>query len=167
MVHSMQVSIEQLRVCSHQLRIELDHHILQEQWICLFCSLGEGKTSYHLIFRWLIYYKIRGRFHCFFRGDSHSLSTFFSYKDQCCFYGALVQTPLTLHIIDLSPTTSLAQIDQGENPILIRNDKHQTISTSARSLDITLIDIWDFSPMMDRDRLLTCSVVIHRLENST
>lgn len=83
-MHSMQVPIGQLKVCSHQLRVELDHHLPWEEQICLFYSLGEVETLHYFLFWCLIYYEIQGRFHCHFRSNSRSLYTFFSYPNQQC-----------------------------------------------------------------------------------
>ena len=48
------------------------------------CHLQESETEMHLIFRCLIYYEIRGRYHCLYRDLGGSLSTFFWYQDQRC-----------------------------------------------------------------------------------
>jgi hypothetical protein len=83
-MHSLRIPLGQLRVGSHRLRIETDHHIPQTDRICQMCHLQEPETEMHLIFRCPIYYEIRGRYHCLFRDSGGSLSTFFRYQDQRC-----------------------------------------------------------------------------------
>jgi hypothetical protein len=83
-MHSLRIPLGQLRVGSHRLRIETDHHIPRSDRICQMCHLQEPETEMHLIFRCPIYYEIRGRYHCLYRDSGGSLSTFFRYQDQRC-----------------------------------------------------------------------------------
>jgi hypothetical protein len=46
--------------------------------------LQELEIEMHLIFRFPIYYNIRGCYHCLYRDSWGSLSTFFGYQDQRC-----------------------------------------------------------------------------------
>lgn len=72
-----------LRVGSHRLRIQVNHHIAREDRVCTLCTLVEAGSQIHFLFKCPIYYEIRGRFYCLFR-DCRSLSDFFRYTDQHC-----------------------------------------------------------------------------------
>jgi hypothetical protein len=82
-IHALRIPLDQFRVGSHGLFIETDHQIDRSDKICQLCHLHEVKTEEHFLFRCPIYYDIKGRFHCLFRGIQ-TLSGFFRYSDQRC-----------------------------------------------------------------------------------
>jgi hypothetical protein len=104
-VHALHVSLGQFRVGSHRLRVEIDHHIDQSYKICQLCHLHEVETEEHFIFCCPIYYEIRGRFHCLFRGIQ-TLIGFFRYFDQRCL-ALYMQEALRLRAHNLQPPTRL------------------------------------------------------------
>jgi hypothetical protein len=83
-MHSLKIPLEQLRVGSHRLRVETDHHLPRSNRVCQMCHQQEPKTERDLIFRCPMYYEIRGRYNCLSRDLGGSLSTFFRYQDQRC-----------------------------------------------------------------------------------
>ena len=79
-MHALLIPLGQFRVGSHRLRVESDHQINRADRVCQLCHLREVETESHFIFRCLVYYEIRGRFYCLFRGPQ-TLSAFFRYID--------------------------------------------------------------------------------------
>ena len=77
--HNLRFPLAQLRVFSHQLCIEIDHHLPRDQCICKLCNL-DVEFEEHLIFTYPIYYEIRGRYYCLFR-YTHTLKSWINYKD--------------------------------------------------------------------------------------
>lgn len=73
----------QFRVCSHQLRIESDHHLACELQVCWLCLL-EPETEDYFIFQCSVYYEIQGQYHYLFRDAHSSISTFFQFLDHRC-----------------------------------------------------------------------------------
>lgn len=82
-MHALRIPLGQFRVGSHRLRVETDHQIERVDRTCRLCHTQEVETEWHFIFGCPIYYEIRGRYHCLFRGPQN-LSSFFSYTDQRC-----------------------------------------------------------------------------------
>ena len=82
-MHALRIPLGQLRVGSHRLRVETDHHIDRADRICQLCHLREIETETHFIFGCPAYYEIRDRFHCLFR-SSQNLTSFLRYVDQIC-----------------------------------------------------------------------------------
>jgi hypothetical protein len=83
-MHSLRIPLGQLRVGSHRLWIETDHHIPRLIGSTKCATYRSLEIEMHLIFRCPIYYEIRGRYHCLYRDSRGSLSTFFRYQDQRC-----------------------------------------------------------------------------------
>ena len=81
--HALRIPLGQLRVGSHRLRVETDHQIDRSDMIYKLCHLQEVEIESHFIFKCPIYYEIRERFHCLFRGPQ-TLAAFFRYIDQRC-----------------------------------------------------------------------------------
>ena len=82
-MHAIRIPLGQLKVGSHRLRVETDHHIDRTERICQLCHLQEVETESHFIFRCPVYYEIRGCFYFLFRGPQ-SLASFLRYTDQRC-----------------------------------------------------------------------------------
>ena len=80
-------AISQIRTSSHQLEIEVHRFngIQVNERICQLCKL-EPRIEYHFICRCLVYYEIRGRFHCLFREGFGPLSRVMRYENQRSFY---------------------------------------------------------------------------------
>jgi hypothetical protein len=83
-MHSLRIPLVQLRIGSHRLQVETNHHIPRSDRVYQMCHLHEPETKRHLIFRCPVYYEIRGSYYCMFRDSGGSLSTFFQYEDQRC-----------------------------------------------------------------------------------
>jgi hypothetical protein len=80
-MHALHIPLGQFRVSFCRLRVETDHHFDRSDRTCQLCHLHEFDTEEHFIFRCLIYYEIKGRFHCLFKGIQ-TLFGFFKYPDQ-------------------------------------------------------------------------------------
>jgi hypothetical protein len=120
-------------VGSHRLRVETDHQIDRPDRICQLCQLQEVETEEHFIFRCPIYYEIRGRFHCLFRG-TQTLTGFFRYLDQRCL-ALYIQEALRLRAHTLQPPTRPDPIRRITSffPVLPsgRGTKRQTDTSAA------------------------------------
>jgi hypothetical protein len=120
-------------VGSHRLRVETDHQTIRAERICQLCHLHEVETEEHFIFRCPIYYEIRGRFHCLFRGIQ-TLSSFFRYSDQRCL-SLYMQEALRLrgHILQPPPRPNPTQQITSFFMVLpsARGTKRQTDSNIA------------------------------------
>ncbi|KAI5070875.1 hypothetical protein GOP47_0015218 [Adiantum capillus-veneris] len=83
--HGLQCVIGQLRTSSHQLQIETSRYTSTpaEERVCELCDI-EPETEEHYICRCLVYYEIRGHFHCLFRDGFGSVSRVMDYTDQRC-----------------------------------------------------------------------------------
>jgi hypothetical protein len=83
-MHALCILLGQFRVGSHRLRVETDHQIdRSDRTLPGMPFTGSGDREVHFIFGCPVYYEIRGRFHCLFRG-SQTLADFFRYPDQRC-----------------------------------------------------------------------------------
>ena len=67
-IHALRIPLDQFRVGSHRLHVDIDHQIDRSNKTCHLGDLQEVKTEEHFSFCYPIYYEIRGRFHCLFRG---------------------------------------------------------------------------------------------------
>lgn len=65
MSQNLRFPLAELRVFSHQLHIELDHHFPRDQHIWKFWNL-DVEFEEHFIFTCLVYYEIHGRYYCLF-----------------------------------------------------------------------------------------------------
>jgi hypothetical protein len=128
-MHSLRIPLGQLRVGSHRLRVETDHHIPRSDRICQMCHLQEPETERHLIFRCPVYYEIRGRYYCLYRDSGDSLSTFFRYQDQRCL--ALFIREILSHRSQLLHAPPPPGTDQEDHLILpcpsIRSEQQTTV----------------------------------------
>ena len=79
-MHALRIPLGQFRVGSHSIRVESDHQIDRSDRIFQLCHLQEVETESQFIFRCLVYYEIRGRYHCLIRGPQN-LAAFFRYID--------------------------------------------------------------------------------------
>lgn len=84
--HALCIALGQLWVSSHQLHIETSRAqgLDRDQRICHLCSIEEADSEEHFIFRCLVYYKIRERYHCLFYYGFDQLRRVMSYDDQRC-----------------------------------------------------------------------------------
>ena len=99
--HALRISFGQFRVSSHRLHIESGRAegIPQEGRICTFCDLQEIESKEHFTTICLIYYAIRGQYHCLFRDGFGPLTWLLLYPDQRClaaFLHEMTRYPATL-----------------------------------------------------------------------
>ena len=83
--HGLRCAIGQILTSSHQLEIEFGRFqgIPPEDRLCKLCGT-KPETELHYVCHCIVYYEIRGRFHCLFKEGFGPLDRVMKYKDQRC-----------------------------------------------------------------------------------
>lgn len=164
LMDGLQISIGHIKVCSHQLCVELEDHIAREEQICLFCSLGEVETLYHFI------YSVPSTMSSSIDPISFSgticdfypppldiqISNILHYTSGSQFNiidkGAVPLAAFDLHTPNLSLNTSSRHM--GREGVLDGKLIHQIAQTESGSLDNGLICYQTSRGVMDKDKSL-------------